>query len=174
MVRCCGIRAYIFHHCLQSNERPRKKKNQDTRSQRLKRQQKTVKCKNCGVLGHNSKTCHRRASNEEAVMGSHNVQAPQDDRGGSNMSRDDGGGSSSVHITKKQRNHPTVLPLVFEEHQEPEEIDVPILTQMSQSKSAATTHIEGPLMWDQLQRGRTRGPPVDDTLQKNFHGIHPT
>ncbi|GER39313.1 gag-pol polyprotein [Striga asiatica] len=95
---------------LQSDERPCKKKKQDTRSQRLRRQQNTVKCKNCGGLGHNSKTCHRRASNEEAVMGSHIVQAPQDDRGGSNMSRDDGGGSSSVHITKKQKNHPTLLP----------------------------------------------------------------
>ncbi|GER37034.1 gag-pol polyprotein [Striga asiatica] len=95
---------------LQCDERPCKKKKQDPRSQRLKRQQKTVKCKNYGVLGHNSKTCYRRASNEEAVMGSHNVQAPQDYRGGSNMSRDDGGASSSVNIIKKQKNHPTLLP----------------------------------------------------------------
>ncbi|GER55084.1 gag-pol polyprotein [Striga asiatica] len=133
--------------------------------QQLRRQQKSVKCKKCGVVGHNSKTCDRRTYNEEAGMRSNNVQPPPTSTVGL-VSRDGVGGS--VHMTKKQKQHPTLLPPVFEEA---EEIEVFILTQMSQSTTTTNTNIEGPSMWDQLKKGRTRDPPVDDSNQKKCSNV---
>ncbi|GER29936.1 zinc knuckle family protein [Striga asiatica] len=131
--------------------------------QKARRLQTNIKCGKCGAIGHNAKTCKKRASTNVESEPVRKLQIRKNNKG-----------RSATETEVEPSQNPLLPPEWIQAASEivVETNEVPYCTQESQGNACPPAHMEGPSMFDQLQGRKPRGPPVEPRVGQKYKPLY--